>query len=559
MSVRSVFGSHTRAACLAAVIPVAVAIALLTGGCPSPPQDQDNVVVETDRSVSKTIGPAGGELSCTADDGTVYTLIIPPDALSFPAVITMAPIDRIRNLPLSGGLAGAVDLKPSGLLFGRPATLEVDTAAEPGAGQLVLGFSFEGDADEFGLGFAGDNDGVLRLVVPHFSGAGIGFGTLQDVAGFTPSGIPDEDLVNRMLTLNAGPGTEAQQTALLEELFTEIILPQIQNASTDAELRDAVSDYVLWLNTFSIALGWTVIPETSPAFEDERQQAAAAAAPQLRAAIAANNELGAQNESLSALANVLFWQTQASLFGVDTVAERLDRARILAELCAHVVVEAVTLPDPLQVGFPNSFDIRYGLQFVGHPEAQGVPFKVDLTATGATLQNPTGFTAIDGLYTTVITATQDGGVLVESTACLVLPGTTVPTDVCRTDVFSASGLDLSGTWTGPFSVFFGNGQQLATEVTVVLDQNQNAITGTYQVLNDPSHFGTVSATLSGVSLLGFTLTQQSGCPGSFSGTATVSILPGGQQQIAATFSGSDCHNVHPGGQSTLTRQTLRRR
>jgi hypothetical protein len=142
---------------------------------------------------------------------------------------------------------------------------------------------------------------------------------------------------------------------------------------------------------------------------------------------------------------------------------------------------------------------------------------------------------------------------VEGTACLVLPGTTVPTDVCLSQTFTGSGLDLSGTWTGSFSVFFGNGQLQTADITVVLDQNQNAITGTYQVVNDEAHFGTVSATLSGVSLLGFTLTQQSGCPGSFPGTAAVTLLPDGRQQITAEFSGSDCHSVHSGGQSVLIR------
>ncbi|MDX9975641.1 MAG: hypothetical protein RBU21_21840, partial [FCB group bacterium] len=361
--------AYGRALCFALSIPLVAALALLTGGCPRPPQYQDNVSIETQRAASKTIGPAGGDISCTAADGTAYKLIIPPDALSFPTEITMAPITQIRNLPLSGGLAGAVDLKPSGLLIARPAVLEVDTSESPAAGELVLGFSFEGDADAFGLGLAGQDEGVLRLLVTHFSGAGIGFGTLQDVAAFVPDGVPDEDLANRLLSQSNSPDTQAQQTALLEEWFTEIILPQIQNASTDAELRNAVSDYLLWLKEFPSAFSWAVVPETSPAFADERQLAAAAAAPQLRAAIAANNDLGAANESLSALANVLFWQTQASIFGVDTVPESLDRARILADLCAHVVVEEVSLPDPMQVGFPHSLDLRFGLQFTGHPDS----------------------------------------------------------------------------------------------------------------------------------------------------------------------------------------------
>jgi hypothetical protein len=153
----------------------------------------------------------------------------------------------------------------------------------------------------------------------------------------------------------------------------------------------------------------------------------------------------------------------------------------------------------------------------------------------------------------VITATQDAGVLVEAKACLVLPGTTVPTDVCITEVITSNGIDLTGTWTGTFSVNLGSGGQSSANITVQLVQNQNAITGTYQVQDDTDHFGTVSATLSGTELLDFTLTQQTGCAGEFSGSATFSTLTGGQDQIVATFNGADCHNTHSGGTSTITR------
>lgn len=400
---------------------------ILLASCP--PELQHRVTLEGGHEASAAIGSEGGTIEAIAADGTAYALTIPANALAEPVAITMTPVSSIRDLPLSGGLVGAVELKPSGVQFTRPATLEIATALVPPAGQIPIGFDYDGDAETLGLSMGGSVDGVLTVMVEHFSGAGIGFGTLQDASALSsgPGASPSDPFFNQILGIGM-PQVESI-TAALRQWFSTVILPQLQNASNDAELAVAVREYVLWSEDVPFLLEING-PLFDIAFEPERQQAAQAAAPQLRAAIAGNNDLCGSTESFAALANVLFWQGQASLFGVDTVAERLDRAGVLRDLCVEILMDPPVLASPMQAGFPHSLDLRFGVRFKGNLDEQGAPFEVSLTATGATLGTSSGFTSVDGSFTTVVTAPQDGEVIIDGTACLVLPGTTTATDIC---------------------------------------------------------------------------------------------------------------------------------
>ncbi len=99
------------------------------------------------------IGPQGGEISVTGSNGVIYTLNVPPDALSFEATITLRPISAIPDLPLSGGLMAAVFVEPESLVFDIPATLTMAPPADfpAAAGPLVLAFAFEAEGQEFHL------------------------------------------------------------------------------------------------------------------------------------------------------------------------------------------------------------------------------------------------------------------------------------------------------------------------------------------------------------------------------------------------------------------------
>ena len=79
---------------------------VITGSAKSSPVDPVPVrfVDDVSRAAHAAIGPEGGTLKATAADGTRFELEVPAEALDFAEVITMTPVLRAENLPLSGGL-----------------------------------------------------------------------------------------------------------------------------------------------------------------------------------------------------------------------------------------------------------------------------------------------------------------------------------------------------------------------------------------------------------------------------------------------------------------------
>ncbi len=497
--------------------------------------NENRVSVETMHEATASVGSEGGTVEATATDGTVYTLTIPPDALPEPVTIKMTPVSAIADLPLDGGLAGGVELQPAGLRFTQSATLTVATSLVPAGGQIPIGFSYEGDAEAIVLAAGGLVNGALTVAVQHFSGAGIGFGTLQNVSALVPAGVSNMSFVSQLMATD--PSQRDALNAIMKQWFSTLILPQLQNAANDAELAVAVSDYSWWKTDVPMSFGFSDWPADSPLFATERGQAAQAAAPQLRAAIDGNNALCGSAESFSALANVLFWQKQAALFGVDTPSEQLDRATVLLNLCAEIVMDPPSLPDPLQAGFPHSLDLRFGVRFKGHADEQGAAFQVDLTASGATLGTPTGFTAVDGSYTTVVTATVNGPVTIEGTACLILPGTRTPTDICLPmSAINRNGASLSDTYVARMYFVFRDYPVVSFVGTALLTQTQNALSGTYEGRTEDGILftsGTLSATFTssgpnpGGQLIGFEATQTSPCGASMRASAPIEIITNG--------------------------------
>jgi hypothetical protein len=92
------------------------------------------------------------------------------------------------------------------------------------------------------------------------------------------------------------------------------VLPAIEQASDDVQLSSAIGQFIMWKTTTRLALG----VEFFTGFDDvaETAQAHDALVIKLRQAIDRNNVRCAQDESLAALANVLFWQSQATRFGL---------------------------------------------------------------------------------------------------------------------------------------------------------------------------------------------------------------------------------------------------
>jgi hypothetical protein len=494
---------------------------------PGPEPTPDPVTRETGHATSAVIGPAGGVLQTTANDGTVYTLTIPANDLPTGRTITMTPITAVKGYPLASGVIGGVELKPSGTVFVVPVTLEIETPKTPDAGRIPVAILYSGNATSFEPSFAGTGAGTFTVPMTHFSGGTVGFATAQELA----------DLILRqgatclspaIVASNATPPDVAAVHTTFHACFQSDVLPALESASDDVRLATALGKYVMWKDDARLALGATLFDT----FDDaaETSQYLDALVGKLQEAITRDNQLCEQNQSLAALADVLFWQTQATRFGLDSVANLLDRATILRDLCAHAVVDSLAVPGGLTVGFPYSLDVQFGLLFNGATESQGVPFRVTVVGDGFDIQHPTGFTNSQGLYTTVITATRDGSVFVTAAGCLVYPGTQTASDVCVDGAGQSEGSDVGGTWTGTVSLG-------PSPACVIINQNQNAISGTIHQFGGTA---TLLATLSGNQLLGVTVDgffAEATCTATGTGSVTGDTLT-----IDVTLE-PDCNNL----------------
>lgn len=127
-------------------------------------------VLDTARAASAEIGPAGGEITATAADGTTYMLSIPAGTVLAPTTITLTPISRLAGLPSSGRTSPAVQFGPDGLVFAQPATLRI-TPPEP-LGQ-VAAFAQGGDGSALKLQPATPDGASFVVEISHFSSAGL--------------------------------------------------------------------------------------------------------------------------------------------------------------------------------------------------------------------------------------------------------------------------------------------------------------------------------------------------------------------------------------------------
>lgn len=448
-----VIGVGAGAVTISALVDARTGTAQLTVSDPGP-----RITTETATAATGTIGVEGGSITTTSTGGVVYTLVVPAGALAAPTLIHLTPVTAVRKLPLSGGLVGGVEFQPSGLRFATPARLRVAILQRPPAGMRLLGLTADGDASVLLPQPALDSGTVASLPILHFSNGLVGFGTTADVSsllantgGVTTAG---QHYTNQIMQLtSATPLDVAAITQAMKDWFHNVILPLFQNATTDVQLTAAVSEYNWWNLDAPLALG-IPSPQGQPGtYAAELAALAPVAAGRIGGAVDGNNVACRNQQSFSALANVLFWQTQAQALGVATVAFNLDRASVLAGLCAQVALESSVLPDPMDVGTPYSLDATFGVQFLANGSPQGAPFGVTLTAAALSIAHPTGATNISGFYTTVVSPTSPGPLLVSARGCLILPGTSAPSDVCGSGTVQSNGRGVCGRIVaGPVSI-----------------------------------------------------------------------------------------------------------
>jgi hypothetical protein len=145
----------------------------------APPIDL-TVTTETDNTVTATIPTAGGEMSATGADGTVYTLAIPDDALLVPTQITMTPVATIAGLPTSGEATHAVQLGPDGLHLEDFAILTITPTTDIPVDQQIA-FGYEGGGKAMFLALPVVKDPRIQVRILHFSGYAVTKGLLASL------------------------------------------------------------------------------------------------------------------------------------------------------------------------------------------------------------------------------------------------------------------------------------------------------------------------------------------------------------------------------------------
>ena len=177
------------------------------------------VVPDTLLAQSAVIGTAGGSVSATGADGTVYQLELPAGALAGDTLITLTPAAQINGLPLTGGGARAVNFTPEHLELGVPGTLRITYPTTPPAN--AVGFTYDSATGEaFEILGATISGNTLTLPIAHFSGGGSSGSTSQDFANAVQAELTY--LQGRRLTLGQAEAL-AQLIFRWADLFGEEI------------------------------------------------------------------------------------------------------------------------------------------------------------------------------------------------------------------------------------------------------------------------------------------------------------------------------------------------
>ena len=109
-----------------------------------------------DQMVTQSIGPEGGSMSLTDQNGVIYELKVPAGAVQEATDFTLTPVTDVQVWPLDGPNLGSVRIGPEGLDLNAHPTLTITLPdGFPQDGTLPVGYGFDGTGTEFHLFPAG--------------------------------------------------------------------------------------------------------------------------------------------------------------------------------------------------------------------------------------------------------------------------------------------------------------------------------------------------------------------------------------------------------------------
>jgi hypothetical protein len=305
--------------------------------------------LDDSRAVSKDIPTTGGTISATAADGTLFTLTLPPDALLSPETITMTPVTAIDGLPLSGGLAGAVDLAPAGLRLFNAATLTIaPPAAIPTADQITFGWRGNGDEFFFYPPQLGTSNISMKLM--HFSGYGVGRGTAADQSA-QQQRIPadPEDALSQRLQNIIAVARRAQSVGIrplddsdiIAKIATEmfdyyrtVLVPDLATAKTDCSKAKGIMQR---------ALAWARQAQLLGLFDDEVQNIMSTLTDALVNCYNESFDKCVSKHDPAQISPMLGYARQLALLGAS---DRIEENKM--QRCAHFDLDFESVIDELQ-------------------------------------------------------------------------------------------------------------------------------------------------------------------------------------------------------------------
>ena len=209
---------------------------------PSAPE----VLVETARAGSATVGAEGGTVTATSAGGVAYRLVVPRGALLAPTELTITPVSALSNSPVSAGLSAAVRMAPSGLRFALPARLEITVTPVTGSGRQVVAFQSASDGTGLLLRTSSSAGAALALSVAHFSVYGVAVLTPSEIASIPRP--PQSDAEGSALDAIARTpsGTVGDLVSMFRAWWTTSVRTRLAQSPTDSALTFALSDYTAW-------------------------------------------------------------------------------------------------------------------------------------------------------------------------------------------------------------------------------------------------------------------------------------------------------------------------
>jgi hypothetical protein len=346
------------------------------------------VKTETAAARGATIGPDGGTVSATGSNGAVYTLSLPPDAVTSDTQIALYPVDSLADAPGGAPITAGVQLSPDGLRLRAPATLTMELPSGMDATKLVA-LAWGGDAVDVHRYPSITTGNSVAMTIVHFSGYADTEKFNAEVAA-TAANAHYEDLLLLRWQLRE---SKAELRDDLRTWYQAVVKPALAGAEIesvkdpldvkDSDLPDA--EYSSWLE----ALDWArqVTGDSAFTVAPELTESVGLAATFLRDWYLAENAECLKRADDINTAGPLFWAERAIddasyrafMYSVlsdiifSTAANYLDQQTLLDGLCVKVVIDqdrSYSATKPAETG---TLTVRAGFQIGTGPVRYGVP------------------------------------------------------------------------------------------------------------------------------------------------------------------------------------------